>query len=399
MKKIGLLLVMSIWGVAASAQTAFTIDGTIRGKNNGFLYLSYTDQEGKYQLDSALVVNNAFSFTGKIKELSNAYIRSSLKSNNIDDPNSVSFFIEPTAMKLTLVSDDFKNFQLSGSRTEDDNKALAQLKAPIRAEMKPFTDAYNKANESYMQAMKDKLPQAEQDVLKKKAGDIRDQFDPFKERLDQLDYTFIIKNPDSYLSGFLMIFKVSRLPLDSVLMFYNQLTPKVQQSGYGKQVAAEIVKLQKGAPGAIATIFSATDINGKSLSLADFKGKYVLLDFWASWCTPCREGNPHLKKLYAQYQGKGFEIIGISDDDSKPEAWKNAVKQDEIGIWKHVLRGLKQTKEGFDRSNDISDNFGIHSLPTKILIDKDGKIIGRYGGGGESDEAMDKKLAAIFGKS
>ncbi|RYG08102.1 MAG: TlpA family protein disulfide reductase, partial [Chitinophagaceae bacterium] len=140
----------------------------------------------------------------------------------------------------------------------------------------------------------------------------------------------------------------------------------------------------------------AIDIGGKPLSLADFKGKYVLLDFWASWCVPCREGNPHLKKLYAQYKNKGLEIIGVSDDDSKPYAWKAAVAQDQIGMWKHVLRGLKRVGDTYDRTNDISENFGIHTLPTKILIDRNGKIVGRYGGGGESDEAMDKKLAEIF---
>ncbi|MCK7555659.1 hypothetical protein MKQ70_11790 [Chitinophaga sedimenti] len=73
------------------------------------------------------------------------------------------------------------------------------------------------------------------------------------------------------------------------------------------------------------------------------------------------------------------------------------MEQDGIGVWKHVLRGLKQVNGQFDRTNDISDSFGIHTLPTKILIDGNGKIIGRYGGGGENDEAMDKKLAEIFG--
>lgn len=399
MKKIGLLIAISCCCLVGFAQnTVFKINGTIEGRNEGYIYISYTEKDGKYKLDSALVHDHAFVFKGEVDGPSIVYLRSSLKSRNMDDPNSASFFIEPTNMELALMEGAYKDFKLLGSKTEEDNKRLNLSKASIKAEMKPISEAYTKANAAYTKAIKDNLPQTEQDILHKRAGDIREQFEPFNARMDQIDYAFFLKNPDSYLTAYLMIFKVSGLSLDSAQLFYNNMTPRVQQSVYGKMIAEEIVKIKKGSPGAIATIFTATGIDGKALSLADFKGKYILLDFWASWCLPCRAGNPHLKKIYAQYQSKGFEIIGISDDDSKPEAWKNAVKQDGIGIWKHVLRGLKWNGDSFDRTNDISENFGIHTLPTKILIDKEGKIIGRYGGGAESDEAMDKKLATIFGK-
>jgi len=161
-------------------------------------------------------------------------------------------------------------------------------------------------------------------------------------------------------------------------------------------------KQKIGVPGTMSSNFSAKDINGVPLSLSDFKGKYVLLDFWASWCVPCRKGNPHLLKLYSEYKDKGFEIIGISDDDTKPDAWRNAVEKDGIGVWKHVLRGLdiERVKKGDYKNHpgEISDSkYAIASLPTKILIDPTGKIIGRYGGeGGGNDEDMDKKLAEIF---
>ena len=113
---------------------------------------------------------------------------------------------------------------------------------------------------------------------------------------------------------------------------------------------------------------------------------------------PCRSGNPHLIKLYEKYHTKGVEFIGISDDDSNPKAWHKAVEKDGIGIWHHVLRGLKQTKKGFDKTNDITEGYAVHSIPTKILIDPQGIIVGRYGGVGEDDEAMDKMFEEIFGK-
>ncbi len=120
-----------------------------------------------------------------------------------------------------------------------------------------------------------------------------------------------------------------------------------------------------------------------------------MLDFWASWCVPCRKGNPHLKELYAKYKEKGIEFVGIADDDRAEAKWKEAVAKDGTGIWKHVRRGLKYENGVFDTSADISGNFGIHTLPTKILIDRDGKIIGRYG---EQEEELNKKLKEIFGE-
>ncbi len=100
------------------------------------------------------------------------------------------------------------------------------------------------------------------------------------------------------------------------------MSPELKQTGFGKEIKEELDGLRGGSPGSVAHVFAKNDINGQPLSLADYKGKYVLIDFWASWCGPCRKGNPHLKSLYAKYKEKGFEIIGISDDDSKPEAWK-----------------------------------------------------------------------------
>ena len=145
----------------------------------------------------------------------------------------------------------------------------------------------------------------------------------------------------------------------------------------------------------MAKNFATTDINGEKISLRDFKGKYVLLDFWASCCVPCRAGNPHLKELYSKYHDKGIEFIGVSDDDSKPEAWHKAVEKDDLP-WRHVLRGfdIEKMMNNQPNPNDISSKYGISSLPTKILIDRSGKIIGRYS---EESGALDAKLKEIFG--
>ena len=153
----------------------------------------------------------------------------------------------------------------------------------------------------------------------------------------------------------------------------------------------EIKKMEAALPGNAAEDFTATDTVGNKISLSDYKDQYVLLDFWASWCGPCREGNPHMTEIFNKYKGKGLNIIGIADDDTTPEAWKNAIVKDGIGLWPNVLSGS-------GTENDINDKYAIHFIPTKILIDPTGKIIGRFGDNNNSDIGMDRMLSSIFDK-
>lgn len=394
-----LTLIVLLTGYQLQAQQ-FSIKGKIIGQKTGILTLSYTGSDGSYTLDSAVIKDGLFEFKGALNEPVMAFFSGEVKSRSMDDPNAATFFIEPGQLTLDVKMNDFKNLVLRGSKTQDEYRALEKLKEPILQEMKPVSDAFQKVNEAYMRAKEDHKPDSELDALKEKVNLERDKFQPYRERQAKIELAFIASHPNSSLSAYLLRWKVASMSLNEARESFAKLSEKIKQSLYGKDVQKEIRKLESGSPGSIASVFTTQDINGQRLSLADFKGKqYVLLDFWASWCVPCRKGNPHLRSLYSKYKEKGFEIIGVSDDDSNHEAWKKAVAQDQIGVWKHVLRGLKRSPDGFDRSGDISEPYGIHSLPTKILIDKNGMIIGRYGGGGENDEALDLKLEQLFGKA
>jgi thiol-disulfide isomerase/thioredoxin len=378
-------------------QNTFVLKGKIKGQDTGFIKLSYPGADGKFVQDSAAIQNGGFEFRGALNEPVMAYFIGAVKSRGMDDPNLTSFFLEPGNLSMEVTAGDFKNLKLKGSKTQDEVTALNIRKKPYTDQLYVLSSAYDKANAAYIEARKAGKSESELEVLKEAANAAKDKMDPFREEMGKLDLEYIKNHPDSYYSAYALRWMVSSLPLAESKTQYAKLSDRIKQSSYGNEIAKEIKSLEGGSPGSPASMFSSTDINGQPLGLADFKGKkYVLLDFWASWCVPCRKGNPHLLSLYGKYKDKGLEIVGVSDDDSAPEAWKKAVAKDGIGVWKHVLRGLKRTATGYDTSSDISAPFGIHSLPTKILIDKEGMIIGRYGGGGEGDEAMDKKLAEIF---
>ena len=374
--------------------TTFSLTGKISKQKKGYIKLIYTDKNGKYILDSSSIKKGRFQFQGHIAEPTMVFIEGTVHTNDMNDPNFTSFFLEPADVRISLVFNDFKNAVITGSKTQDEHIAYSQSIAPVLKEMEPLSKDYERAAREYRGAIKAKKDETTIEQLKNKMDEIREKFDPYSEQIRKIEYDFFSRNPQSYVTAFQLRYHVNYLTLDSLQFFYENLGVKIQQSSPGKEIAKEIEQLRAGSPGSMAKDFTATDLEGNQLSLSDYKGKYVLLDFWASWCIPCRKGNPHLKELYAKYKDKGLEFIGISDDDQSEDKWKEAIAKDGISIWKHVLRGLKYKKKVFDRSNDLSEKFGIQSLPTLILIDPEGKIIGRFS---EEERPLEEMLKKVFG--
>ena len=379
-KQILSILIFTTFTAGAQQKTVsqFVLDGKLKGENTGMMYLYYSNSNNARVKDSATIANGKFSFRGKINEPTMAYLQ--LKEEKRSDNNSVSFFMEPSVMTAVLPLNKFSDATFTGSKTENEYAALQAKKQKIQERWKVVMDTLsevNKRSNIEFQKLKDWVLQ------------------PYMAEMKELDYNFFANHPQSYVTANMLRYYVSSLPLDSLQMYYDKLGKKLQQTNDGKDLANEIQKLRGGSPGSMSKDFTATDINGNKLSLGDFKGKYVLLDFWASWCVPCRAGNPHLKELYAKYKDKGIEFIGVSDDDSKPDAWHKAVEKDGLP-WLHVLRGYDREKRMNNEPNekDISEKYGISSLPTKILIDRSGKIIGRYS---EEEGPLDAKLKEIFG--
>ena len=207
------------------------------------------------------------------------------------------------------------------------------------------------------------------------------------------------KYPTTALAAQFMRMDSGRMSLEQMKGVYDKLDATAKETSAAKEIASEITVLERVMPGKPAPEIAKNDlVTGKPFALSSLKGKVVLLDFWASWCVPCRKSNPHVKALYDKYNKKGFDVVYVADNDSNPQEALKAIEQDGIKKYHHVLRGLITKKDangrmiGYDKSEDVSERYAIHFLPTKYLIDREGKIIGKV-----TDEELDAKLKEIFG--
>lgn len=223
--------------------------------------------------------------------------------------------------------------------------------------------------------------------------------EPYQKEYEIQTKKYMQLYPSTLQSANLLRMFSSQMGLNEIKDAYNKLSPEVKTNDISKEIANEIAALERTQPGKEAPLFEAKDVNGKNFQLKSLRGKYVLIDFWASWCVPCRKSNPHVKSLFDKYHKKGLDVVYVADDDQNEKVWKAAIEKDGLQGMHHVLRGLKITDKRhmlMDHANDISDKYAIHFLPTKYLIDKDGKIVARYNEGEEAKLDADLKSALGF---
>jgi peroxiredoxin len=388
MKKITLAAALLLPAMAfAQTDAPFKINGKL-GKLNApaKAYLAYRVGDNNVT-DSAEFKNGTFEFNGRIIEPTNATLfidRRGLGFERYVDLNfpdggpsktaeMLPFFIGKESFTITG-TDSVSKATISGSKINDDNKKLVDLLKPINEKAKKInTEAATATDQQKSSAAFQNSMQAKYKTLQTEQKTVMKNF--------------ITENPDSFIS----LLAVSSLGGPSpepseIEPLFSKLSPELKNSTGGKAIQHALEGLRSTSIGAMAPDFTQNDVNGKPVSLSSFRGKYVLIDFWAAWCKPCRMENPNVVKAYYLYKDKNFTVLGVSlDPQSAKASWLEAIKQDGL-VWTQVS-DLKYW------NNEAAGLYGVRSIPQNFLIGPDGKIIAKNLRGDDLDE----KLAELLG--
>jgi len=338
----------------------FVLQGILNGTNTKQVVLNYRDCNNIVISDTIEINHNKFITNGFINGATVAWIEGNKSSTSVEDPNLTWFFLEPKRINLFLTENKFKKAIIKGSITQTEFEDFVKLTNPITSEIEQLriirnelTKKSEKSSDSMM--IKNQIEQIDLEWIDK------------LNKISKVKLKFAWNNPNSYLSAYFTDKYFNKISIDSTNKYYENLNNKVKIGLYGLRIKDKLNKRKPSKVGDIAPNFEGVNISGNILKLENFRGKYVLLDFWASWCKPCREGNPKLRRIYKAYHRKGFEIISISSDEDKKK-WKNAILYDSISDWHHI---------NISRNGVVISEYNVSLIPDYILIDKNGLIIGR----------------------
>jgi peroxiredoxin len=376
MRKIFLYTATLCITLNACAGKTYEVKGKIGNYDSpAKIYLQYVDNN-EIITQSDVLKNGSFLFSGEINTPTNGRLVIIPDGDSINNQQSYeqSIPLIISNEKISINSDDgIVDAIITGSPLNDDLKKLKeQLSAVEDKKNSLLEEYYNSSVEKQQSDDFQRFVQEKLEEIGMESGDI------YKD--------FIKNNPKSFVSLMaLMEYSRQGADIDDIIYLYDLLSKDIQDTGEGKNIGIQLSASKTTAIGAIAPDFTQSDPDGKEVSLSDFRGKYLLVDFWASWCGPCRKENPYVVMAYNQYKDKNFEILGISlDNPGGKQNWLDAIRKDGL-TWPQVsdLKGWQ---------NAVALQYNVQSIPHNILLNPQGVIIAKNLRG----EKLTAKLKEIF---
>ena len=364
MKKILFAALALILAASCTKDNKCVINGTITDADGQTVYLQYHIGDSTV-IDSTVMTDGKFTFTCEldVPYRSAALIIGDINDNYGQNSTYCQVALEPGIVTVVAEGGKLTDATITGGKTQTEMNEL-------NVQLKPFNDKFKEFNEKYYALTTEEARDSMNALM-----------EPIRKEYEEVTTNFMKTQTGSFLAPSYLRMKMGNMSYEDIKAVYDAFADNVKLYGDGiDEVKKELVALENVQPGKDAPDFTAKDINGNDFTLSSLKGKAVIIDFWASWCKPCRASNPHMLELYKKYHDKGLEMVYVSDDDTAPDKWREAVQKDGLTAegFHHVLRGLKWDRSkgmaGIDHTNDISDKYAIHFLPTKYLINREGKM-------------------------
>ena len=345
---ITILAVIVLASCSKPPKNAFLISGTLDTVINTTVYLQKRMNAPLITIDSTLISGGKFSFRGTIDYPEVYYITIPATKS------SVPFFIEPSEIIVNINTKDINKTKITGSKNQAAYDGYLNMLDQFNAKIKESYQMYNKAEEIG-------------DLEKVRYYD--SLITVLDEQRSQFSKKYVLENPQSFISPYIMYRNSYTYEMEDMEKALNAFDTSLSHSIYTGFMNDYLATMKRTAVGQMYVPFSMQDSTGINISAEDLIGSnYLLVDFWASWCAPCRQENPNLVKLYNKYHERGFDIFGVSFDSNR-ERWLGAIKEDSL-TWTHV-----SDLQGWE--NKAGKLYGIRSIPSNVLLDTNGMIIAK----------------------